>query len=231
MIAVPFRRMTQAELDAFLEKAADILRGNVEHSEFRGYVFALLFFKRISDIFEEAIRHLAKKIGDELANDAAMQKKSLPFVVPADNGDRGRIDLTEVRHLEMRGNEAETKRIAPGDILVIEGHANSSEIGRAALGTECEEGMSFQNRLFRIRVADTEQIRPGFLVRALNTARIRRHWVATANTSSGLNTINRTALRRLILPVPKPTEQDAIIERLEAAEAAVTALTNQLTAA
>lgn len=33
----PARRMTQAELDGFLEKAADILRGNVDHSEFRGY--------------------------------------------------------------------------------------------------------------------------------------------------------------------------------------------------
>jgi type I restriction enzyme M protein len=34
---IPLRRMTQAELDAFLAKAADILRGNVDHSEFRGY--------------------------------------------------------------------------------------------------------------------------------------------------------------------------------------------------
>jgi type I restriction enzyme S subunit len=147
------------------------------------------------------------------------------------NVHRGRIDLTEVRHLEMRGNEAETKRIAPGDILVIEGHANSAEIGRAAIATEQEEGMSFQNHLFRIRVTDSEQVRPRFLVRALNSARIRRHWVATANTSSGLNTINRTALRRLILPVPKPTEQDTIIETLEAAEKVVTALKSQLTAA
>lgn len=84
-ILIPLRRMTQAELNAFLEKAADILRGNVDHSEFRGYVFALLFFKRISDIFEEAVRNLANKVGDELANDPAMQKKSLPFVVPADS--------------------------------------------------------------------------------------------------------------------------------------------------
>src|SRR5438477_8338723 len=82
-VFIPLRRMTQAELDAFLEKAADILRGNVDHSEFRGYVFALLFFKRISDVFEEAVRNLAKKVGEGLANDPAMQKKSLPFVVPA----------------------------------------------------------------------------------------------------------------------------------------------------
>jgi type I restriction enzyme M protein len=51
----PVRRMTQAELDSFLEKAADILRGNVDHSEFRGYVFALLFFRRISDLYQEEV--------------------------------------------------------------------------------------------------------------------------------------------------------------------------------
>src|SRR3954466_9568798 len=83
--SIPLRRMTQAELDGFLEKAADILRGNVDHSEFRGYVFALLFFKRISDIFEESVRKLARDLGEDLANDPAMQRKSLPFVVPSDS--------------------------------------------------------------------------------------------------------------------------------------------------
>lgn len=78
------RRMTQSDLDAFLEKAADILRGNVDHSEFRGYVFALLFFKRISDVFEESVRKLTRDLGEELAHDPVMQKKSLPFVVPED---------------------------------------------------------------------------------------------------------------------------------------------------
>jgi type I restriction enzyme M protein len=78
------RRMTQSDLDAFLAKAADILRGNVDHSEFRGYVFALLFFKRISDVFEESVRKLSRDLGEELARDPMMQKKSLPFVVPED---------------------------------------------------------------------------------------------------------------------------------------------------
>src|SRR5436309_10759993 len=75
----PVRRMTQAELDGFLEKVADILRGNVDHSEFRGYVFALLFFKRVSDVYLEEVRILARKLGDaELARDPKMHN----FVVP-----------------------------------------------------------------------------------------------------------------------------------------------------
>ncbi len=44
----PTRRMTQGELETYLDTAANILRGNADHSEFRGYVFALLFYKRIS---------------------------------------------------------------------------------------------------------------------------------------------------------------------------------------
>jgi type I restriction enzyme, S subunit len=144
---------------------------------------------------------------------------------------RGRIDLTEERYLELRGNEVESKRLNRHDILVVEGHANSGEIGRAALVSEREAGMSFQNHLFRVRLESDDKVRAQFLVRALNSPRVRRHWVATANTSSGLNTINRTALRRLIVPLPKPHEQDSIIERLACAEEAVTALSVQLTAA
>lgn len=52
----PTRRMTQGELESYLDKAADILRGNADHSEFRGYVFALLFYKRINDCFAEDVR-------------------------------------------------------------------------------------------------------------------------------------------------------------------------------
>lgn len=75
----PQRRVTQAELDAFLEKAADMLRGGVDHSEFRGYVFALLFYKRINDVYLENVAALEKELGDpELARDPRMHD----FVVP-----------------------------------------------------------------------------------------------------------------------------------------------------
>jgi len=58
----PTRRMTQGELETYLDKAADILRGNADHSEFRGYVFALLFYKRISDCYDEEVRTQAEAL-------------------------------------------------------------------------------------------------------------------------------------------------------------------------
>jgi type I restriction enzyme M protein len=69
----PQRRLTQAELDAFLEKAADMLRGGVDHSEFRGYVFALLFYKRINDVYLENVAALEQELSDaDLARDPRM---------------------------------------------------------------------------------------------------------------------------------------------------------------
>jgi type I restriction enzyme M protein len=77
----PQRRLTQAELDAFLEKAADTLRGGVDHSEFRGYVFALLFYKRINDVYLENVAALEKELGD---GDLALDPRMHDFVVPDD---------------------------------------------------------------------------------------------------------------------------------------------------
>jgi len=75
----PQRRLTQAELDAFLEKAADLLRGGIDHSEFREYVFALLFYKRINDVYLENVAELENDLGDaELARDPHMHD----FIVP-----------------------------------------------------------------------------------------------------------------------------------------------------
>jgi type I restriction enzyme M protein len=83
----PTRRMTQGELESYLDKAADILRGNADHSEFRGYVFALLFYKRISDCFDEEVRTQATTLTKAgMSQDQALALARDPqnhhFVVP-----------------------------------------------------------------------------------------------------------------------------------------------------
>lgn len=148
------------------------------------------------------------------------------------NVQRDHIDLTEERHLELWPNEVPSRLLEKNDILVVEGHANSSEIGRAAMVGEEAEGMTFQNHLFRVRVNKDEVI-PSFLLYSLNCERVRRHWSAICNTSSGLNTINRRQLRRLEIPKPSRPEQEEIVELIEASKAAVQsceARTNTLTA-
>lgn len=46
-------KITLSELEQYLFEAANILRGPVEHADFKTYIFPLLFFKRISDVYNE----------------------------------------------------------------------------------------------------------------------------------------------------------------------------------
>jgi hypothetical protein len=48
-------RLTQAEPDSSLGKTAGLLRGGADHSQFRGYVFALLLYKGIIRL---PVRHI-----------------------------------------------------------------------------------------------------------------------------------------------------------------------------
>jgi type I restriction enzyme M protein len=48
--------LTLSQLEQYLSKAAWILKGPVDASDFKVYIFPLLFFKRISDVYDEEFR-------------------------------------------------------------------------------------------------------------------------------------------------------------------------------
>lgn len=75
-------KITPSQLEQYLSKAAWILKGPVDASDFKVYIFPLLFFKRISDVYDEEFRTaLAESDGD-------LEYASLPefhrFEIPED---------------------------------------------------------------------------------------------------------------------------------------------------
>ncbi|MBT4449298.1 MAG: DNA methylase, partial [Gammaproteobacteria bacterium] len=59
-------KLTLSQLEQYLSKAAWILKGPVDASDFKVYIFPLLFFKRISDVYDEEYRlALEESGGDE----------------------------------------------------------------------------------------------------------------------------------------------------------------------
>jgi len=69
-----------SQLEGHLWEAANILRGPVDAADFKTYVFPLLFFKRISDVFdEEYAAALAESGGDE---EYALFPQNYRFQIP-----------------------------------------------------------------------------------------------------------------------------------------------------
>lgn len=71
--------ITLDELKSFLWAAATHLRGQIDAAGYKEYIFPLLFFKRISDVYDEQFEGFVREGGVEYAG---MQVEDLPIRIP-----------------------------------------------------------------------------------------------------------------------------------------------------
>ena len=69
---------TSQKLFNHLFEACNILRGPINQDEFKSYVTPILFFKRISDVYDEETEDAIKEYGDE----ASMFEEQHSFIIP-----------------------------------------------------------------------------------------------------------------------------------------------------
>jgi type I restriction-modification system DNA methylase subunit len=58
--------LSQQELESYLWGAANILNGMIDAADFKQYIFPLLFFKRISDVWDEEYQTALKESSNDL---------------------------------------------------------------------------------------------------------------------------------------------------------------------
>lgn len=74
-------KMTLVQLKQFLWRSADILRGKIDSSDYKKYIFGLLFYKRISDVWDEEYKKVLEEYHDE---EIARADHNHRFQVPRD---------------------------------------------------------------------------------------------------------------------------------------------------
>ncbi len=72
--------VTLSDLQSYLGKAADLLRGSIDQADFKAFIFPLMFFKRISDVYLEEFAIALKDSGgdQEFASFAENHRFQIP---------------------------------------------------------------------------------------------------------------------------------------------------------
>lgn len=127
----------------------------------------------------------------------------------------GYLDLTEIKTVRVTRKELEQLRLKVGDVLMNEG-GDFDKLGRGAVWSGEIEDCVHQNHVFRVRT-DSSSLLPYFLAFYSESSFGKKYFLISSKQSTNLASINSTQLNAYPIALPSSKEQQAIIERISAA--------------
>jgi type I restriction enzyme M protein len=76
------QRITQQQLESYLWGAATLLRGTIDAGDYKQFIFPLLFYKRLCDVFDEETQAALKESGGD--KDFAAYPENHRFQIPSE---------------------------------------------------------------------------------------------------------------------------------------------------
>jgi type I restriction enzyme S subunit len=137
-------------------------------------------------------------------------EKQLPYLRVA-NVQRFQIDLSEVKDVGVDDKD-DGCILKKDDILVVEGHADINQLGRASIWEDQLPICLHQNHLIRIRCLPKAD--PYYVLEYVNSPAGRAYFRGRGKSTSGLNTLNSTVVREMTIPVPTLEMQKSIAKEL-----------------
>lgn len=139
-----------------------------------------------------------------------------PYLTVA-NVKAGGVIIGDRRYMEVTPKEYGERHVVAGDLVVVEGHAQLSELGRAAIVPPEADGFTFQNHLFRVR-GDSARCTNKYLCCYINAPGGRAYFRSFGGTTSGLNTVSASNVRAMPVPLPGIEEQHRVNALLDAVD-------------
>lgn len=126
------------------------------------------------------------------------------------NVQRWRLDLGEIKVIDVPDRDMPAYRLEDGDILLCEG--NSAElVGRGAIWRNEIPECIHQNHVLRARMMDASKVVPEFVLAVINSSYGRAYFRSKAKRTTNLASINSKEVSGFPLPIPPVDEQRSLV--------------------
>lgn len=150
---------------------------------------------------------------------------NLPYLRVANVQD-GYLDLSEIKNIELRESEIERYMLQSGDVVVTEG-GDFDKLGRGFLWKAQIPICVHQNHIFAVRVNRNILI-PEYFAYLIQSKYGKAYFLSVAHRTTNLASINSTKLKAFPTLVPSLTEQKEIVNFIDACDAKIASLEQEL---